>query len=805
VLNLLDKPVYRFEDVEIDIPRGVVRRGGQEVHLRQQTFQVLLYLLERRERLVTKEELFENIWRETAVTDNALLQCIFDLRRALGDDSRRPRFIKTLPKVGYHFIGEVEESRAGQPATLEIEETVIEVEFEKEIIEEEAGGRSKRQEVEERQSSLVLPPAPASRLLSQRRVVLAAIGLLILTSALLLSAYFIRKSNLRDKQTVEVALPRVPGKATLAVMYFDNQSNDAEMNWLREGLADMLITDLSRSAKLNVLGRQQLHLILERIGHDPQSNIRLDEALDVARKVQAERVALGSFARVEGKIRVDVELYDTNTGTMLAAENILADQPSQILTEIDLLSLKLAGHLGAKTDEENSQSGLARVMTDNLEAYRYYSLAVEKAQGLHNAEAIALLERAVALDPQFAMAYARIGYGYAVTWNFADKARPYLEKAFRLSDRLTEKDRLYIAAWYQIANLDYTNAIRSFQEITTKYPLEIEAYVTLSRLLMGEERPEEAAEVIKQALLIDAGAKELYNALGSSYAALGRRDEAIAMFQRYVQLAPNEPNAHDSLATGYQWAGRYAEAISEYERALALNPKFEIAVIHLGNTYFQQGRYRDAIAQYERYIQTTSSDMERARGYDCLALVQLRKGDLNEAERMAKKCLSYDKLTIGSSFAVALERGDVTRAAQLLEQFLTGWHYTERGARPAGRGASFFRGRLNLKGGHAAEAIEDFKDALRQRPLIWNIDSLEDCLANAYLELGRFDEAASEYERILRLNPNYPLAHYHLAQAYERTGNVDRARDEYDRFLQIWETSDPDLPEVRIARAKLNL
>src|SRR5205085_9401882 len=67
VLNLLDKPVYRFEDVEIDIPRGVVRRGGQEVHLRQQTFQVLLYLLERRERLVTKEELFENIWRETAV------------------------------------------------------------------------------------------------------------------------------------------------------------------------------------------------------------------------------------------------------------------------------------------------------------------------------------------------------------------------------------------------------------------------------------------------------------------------------------------------------------------------------------------------------------------------------------------------------------------------------------------------------------------------------------------------------------------------------------------------------------------
>src|SRR5207253_1189970 len=132
---------------------------------------------------------------------------------------------------------------------------------------------------------------PASRLLSLRRVVLVAVGLLILTSVLL-SAYFIRKSKLTDKQTVEVALPRAPGKERLAVMYFENQSGDAEMNWLREGLTDMLITDLSRSAKLNVLGRQQLHLILERIGHDPQSNIRLDEALDVARKVQAGRVAL---------------------------------------------------------------------------------------------------------------------------------------------------------------------------------------------------------------------------------------------------------------------------------------------------------------------------------------------------------------------------------------------------------------------------------------------------------------------------------------------------------------------------------
>jgi DNA-binding winged helix-turn-helix (wHTH) protein len=109
VIDLSCKPVYRFNDVEIDAPQGCVRRAGQEVYLRQQTFQVLLYLLKRRERLVTKEELFENIWKDAAVTDNALLQCIFDIRKTLGDDSRNPRFIKTFPKVGYRFISPVEE------------------------------------------------------------------------------------------------------------------------------------------------------------------------------------------------------------------------------------------------------------------------------------------------------------------------------------------------------------------------------------------------------------------------------------------------------------------------------------------------------------------------------------------------------------------------------------------------------------------------------------------------------------------------------------------------------------------------
>ncbi|MBI3949573.1 MAG: tetratricopeptide repeat protein [Acidobacteria bacterium] len=313
-------------------------------------------------------------------------------------------------------------------------------------------------------------------------------------------------------------------------------------------------------------------------------------------------------------MRIDVQLHDARTGQLLAAESLMVDQPRQILAQVDLLSLKLASHLGAGFTQQDTKTSLASVMTDNLEAYRYSSLAVEKAQAYHRAEAIELLEKAIALDPHFAMAYARIGYTYGVTWAFAEKARPYLEKAFRLSDHLTERDRLYIAAWYAIAHLDPHGAARAFREIIAKYPLEIEASLGLGGLLWGEQRFEEAISVVQQALVIDPDAKEVRNMLGLFHSALGDHDKAVAMHQQYVTLAPNEPNAHDSLGMSYQWAGRYHEAINEYHRALDLNPEFEVAVIHLGNVYFQQGRYREAMGQHQRYIQLDEAIAE----YECI-------------------------------------------------------------------------------------------------------------------------------------------------------------------------------------------
>ncbi|MGH9834820.1 MAG: winged helix-turn-helix domain-containing protein, partial [Blastocatellia bacterium] len=108
-MDYLKGRIYRIGEFEVDLAKGCLRRDGQEQYLRQMTFQVLLYLLEERERLVTKDELFDRIWQGAAVTDDALVKCIVEIRKALGDDSHQPRFIKTISGAGYRFIAQVEE------------------------------------------------------------------------------------------------------------------------------------------------------------------------------------------------------------------------------------------------------------------------------------------------------------------------------------------------------------------------------------------------------------------------------------------------------------------------------------------------------------------------------------------------------------------------------------------------------------------------------------------------------------------------------------------------------------------------
>jgi tetratricopeptide (TPR) repeat protein len=471
------------------------------------------------------------------------------------------------------------------------------------------------------------------------------------------------------------------------------------------------------------------------------------------------------------KIVVNVRLFGCTNGQLLGADQFVVDQPADILTRVDLLADKVAGYLGA-LPRSAQPAALAEAMTHNLEAYRYYSLGVTKAQTFQNAQAMALLRKAIQLDPKFVMAYARIGYAYSVTDFLPEKGRPFLAKAMELSDHLTPKDRLYVTAWYAIARQDYPAAIRTMRQIIDEYSLETEAYTRLARLLYSEERPQQSIAVVRRGLAVDAEYPDLYNVLGVCFLGLGRYDEAIAAHQRYLQLAPNEPNAHDSLGMSFQQSGKYDRAVAEFNSALSQDPEFEPAIIHLGDAFSQQGRYRDAIHQYRRYIQVTGSDTARAIGYGSLVQIYERLHDFSRADRLK------------------------ARSSRIAP-------YPARGVRNELRSYEHRLGTLALREKQPEQAIAHFQAALRHLPPSSGMDLYEDCLANAYLELHRLPQAINEYERILGLNPNYPFAHYHLAQAFERSGQFERARTTYERFLEVWRNADADIPEVLDARKQL--
>ena len=762
-MDSYERQIYCFDDVEIDVERGNLRRNGKDLRLRSKTFQVLAYLIEHRSSDLSKDQIIKDVWKDTAVVDDVLVQSVTDIRRALGDDPHQPRFIRTIPKHGYRFIGSLNDEKNEAAPLLPVPD--------------------------HRQARFASP-------FVNRPVLL--VSLLSIAMFLVVSVVGFQILNRGGSPVSGIDLPYAPGKISLAVMFFENQSKDAELDWLREGLADMLITNLSGTERLSVLSRGQLGSLLDRTGHDSTDKIDVEDALSITRQTNTAAVITGSFARLGDKVRLDIQLHDTKSGELTAAETLTVEKVDDILTQIDTVSLKLASHLGADISNERG-AGLAAVMTDNLEAYRYYSLGLEKADALHNQDAIRLLEKATAIDPEFAMAHARIGYAYAVTGNEPEKGKPHLEKAFHLSARLTEKDRLNIAAWYAIANADYQNAIDQFRQIVAKYPLETEAYYRLARLLLGDGKPEEAVNVLRRGLVADPDAKTLYNGLGGILSFMGRHQEAIAAHQHYVALAPNEPNAYDSLGMTYQWSGDYASAIANYERALELNPDFEVAVIHLANTHFQIGQYQKAIDLYRRYIDKAPSTAEIARGYDSIAAVHLKKGDIGEAEKAAREVYKIKKEWALALHIIAVEKGDRAKANKSEEVFFANYRPHGRGGPNSRRLELYYRGYFALKKGRADEALNNFQEAVRNLPQPWDIDTYEDCLANAYLELGMYDQAIAEYDRILSVNPSYPLAAFHIAQVYKKTGQNGKAAESYRRFLENWKDADADIPEVILA------
>jgi adenylate cyclase len=385
----------------------------------------------------------------------------------------------------------------------------------------------------------------------------------------------------------------LPDKPSLAVLPFINLSNDPEQEYFSDGLTEDLITDLSRLSGLFVIARHSTFTYKGKA-------VKVQE---VSRELGVRYVLEGSVRKVGERVRITAQLIEAPTGHHLWAERY--DRPLQdIFTLQDEIVQKIVTTLRLQLSLWE-QGHLVRRTSTNLEAYDYYLRGEEyfyRVTKETTAQARQLYEQALALDPQYAEAYARLGWTYARGWMMQwDPSLQTLERAFELAQKAVALDDSLPLA-HRVLSLvlvwkkQHDRAIAAAERALALDPNDAEGYARLGVTLNFAGRPEEALVMVEKAIRLNPRSPVAYSLyLGHAYYLTRRYEEAIAVLKGIFPRHPNLLPAHDCLAAIYSELGREVESRAEVAEVLRLNPHHSLEVFR------QRFPYKDPVL-LERHI-----------------------------------------------------------------------------------------------------------------------------------------------------------------------------------------------------------
>ena len=576
-MQKLPHQIYSFDEFTLDLTRGCLLRGQEEIKLRPKSFEALKYLVENNRRLIRKDELIHAVWVDIAVTDGSLVQCLRDIRHALDDEAQQ--IVKTVHGRGYIFDSDVSDNGAIARTTTYTEETGVQL-----IIEEgETNGHGVVQ----------VPALPAARsvgLLSAHRATTVgrlttaikqhrwatALGVLTLAVAVAATVYFTR-----------------PGEAidSIAVMPFVNVSGDPNIEYLSDGLSESIIDSLSQLPSLKTVIARSSVARYKGKQTDPQA---------VGRELNVRAVLTGQVNQRGDELSISVELVDVRDNKHLWGAQYnrkLADiiaVPTEIARNLSQgLRLRLSG-------EEKKR--LSKRYTDNSDAYLLYMMArsygySRSQQGLQ--KSIELYEQAIKKDPNYAPAYAGLSFSYE-TLGFqgilpAKEARQKQEwaalKAMEIDDMLAEAH--VAVALVRRLDLNWSASEAEGKRALELDPNSVRAHVTYAYHLAFVGRLDEAMPHVKRAQELDPLSLITSAEIGSIFYCSRQYDRAIEQFQKIIQMDPNSALAHTRLGMNYLAKGMYEEAIAEHKKAIALDDSPRRIAL-LGHTYAVAGRKAEA-------------------------------------------------------------------------------------------------------------------------------------------------------------------------------------------------------------------
>ncbi len=563
--------IVRFGTYEVSLQSGEVRKSGLRIKIQQQPMKLLEILLERPGEVVTREELRARVWSDETFGDfdQAVNIAIGKLRSAFGDSAENPRFIETLPKRGYRFIGQVSlvdtdtdaRTKGPAPVTAGLPATGP--------------------------GDLLPTPGPAASSIAPirrrpYRPAIIALALLLIFS--LLGLWLFR-------------YPRRPstGIRSLAVLPLENLSGEAAQNYFADGMTDELITDLAQISALRVISRTSAMVY---------KGARKPLPL-IARELNVDAIVEGTVLRSGDQVRITAQLIDAATDKHLWSQSYEGELRDTLALQ-NRVATAIADQIRI-TLTPREQAALTNVKVVNPEAYESYLKGryfwnKRTADGLK--AALAYFKQAIEEDPKYAPAYSGLADTYALLgdWQYAvmtpkeafPKAKTAAIQALELDSALGEAHNS-LAFVLDGFDWDLQSGGKEFQRAIELNPGYATAHHWYAWHLSLLGRYDEALAEMKKAqnldplsLIINADLAEVL-VLAHSY------DDSIQQSRKTIEMDPNFAMAHNQLAQAYLQKHMYDEAVAELKRAVELSAASPTCVANLARAYVLSGKRNEAV------------------------------------------------------------------------------------------------------------------------------------------------------------------------------------------------------------------
>jgi len=693
-----------------------------------------------------------------------------------------------------------------------------------------------------------------------RKLYLPALGLLLVAAAAIVFWKVLAKKK---------AAPPPSGKPTVAILYFENNTGQESLENWRSGLCDLLVTDLSQSKYIDVLGSDQIYSILSKLNLLENRKYSAEDLQRVASEIGANHIVRGSYITAGQKFIINISLSQAGSPRAISTFKEEGAGEESILSLIDRITLRIKADLNLSNEQigKDIDTGLGTITTTSPEALKAYLEGLQFYRPGHFSQAKPFFEKAVSIDPGFAMAYVHLGWTQGALGNNTDRKK-CLQKALELSARMSERERYWIEGiYYRQSQKTWDKGIEASNKLVNIYPDYHAGHDSLVRYYRYLEDWEKTSYHFEK-MRSFTGYLEHYSLQFQAYCAQGMYDKARDISEYWLKNVSEHPSCRRSLASSYLCQGKYDLALAELDKALpflqSTYPSFLFYYfLGKGDIRLCQGDFEKAEESYNKLLELEPKT-RRLLGFRGLAALSLLRGDFPKAEQFLRQGISLaDELDAKGDASemqlriayLALQAGksrealqacdnalhlnvdnslDIDRKIRILH--LKGIILLENGKIKESQEIAYelkkiveswlnpkliryydnLMGRINLRDKNIAGAVERLQKALSLDPNQIGDAQFDDQaifvepLAQAYFIAGNLEKAREVYERITSLTSGriqfgdiYAKSFYILGRIFEQQGNKAGAAEHYKKFLDLWKNANPGLPEVGDARKRL--